>query len=238
MSLRLLILPILLFTFGCATNPNLNFIVPSKTLVDQPSIGEITTAELGNTILSKGEIYENDAIRTFGSVTNGNDGVWLLRITVAKGVHPLKYIDANWNYYSGPNVEVYDALAGSTLKYGGLRVSRNDLSKVQIYIDSAVSLAGDPSEPVKYELTKARAVDQPSFVQELIYNGRVQDNLRFVYREFSNDLARPAFSQEAHYDLSEGNVLGFKGVRIEVLEATNTFVRYRVLKTFPDPKAS
>ena len=71
-----------------------------------------------------------------------------------------------------------------------------------------------------------------SFEQQLIYNGRVDNNLRFVYREFSNDMARSAFTQEVQYDLEESNIIGFKSVRLEVIEATNSKIKYRVLMPF------
>ena len=45
---------------------------------------------------------------------------------------------------------------------------------------------------------------------------------------------RPAFAQEVQYDLGEDSVIGFKGVRIEVVEATNRLLTYKVLTSFPD----
>ena len=78
------------------------------------------------------------------------------------------------------------------------------------------------------------AVDEPSFRQELIYNGKTGATLRFLYREFSQDMIRPAFSQELTYDLDEGSEIGFRAVRIEVMDATNILLTYRVDKSFPD----
>lgn len=78
-------------------------------------------------------------------------------------------------------------------------------------------------------------IDTPGFRQELIYNGRSGDTVKFLYREFSGDYARPPFSQEVQYDLKDGSMIGFKSVRIEVLEASNTRLSYRVLSSFPDP---
>ena len=43
-------------------------------------------------------------------------------------------------------------------------------------------------------------------------------------------MARPAFSQELKYDLGEGQVIGFKGARFEVVKATNLGITYRVLR--------
>jgi hypothetical protein len=67
-----------------------------------------------------------------------------------------------------------------------------------------------------------------SFKQELIYNGQSKDTIKLLYREFKEDLARPAFSQELTYDLSEGNIIGFRGMKIEVLEATNSNIQFIV----------
>ena len=49
------------------------------------------------------------------------------------------------------------------------------------------------------------------------------------------EAARPAFNQDVQYDLSEGKTIGFKGARVEIVEATNTNIRYRVLAHFPPP---
>lgn len=66
--------------------------------------------------------------------------------------------------------------------------------------------------------------------KELIYTGVSKNIISILYREYQNDMARPAFSQELKYDLGEGRVIGFKGARFEVLKATNLGITYRVLK--------
>jgi hypothetical protein len=50
-----------------------------------------------------------------------------------------------------------------------------------------------------------------------------------VYREFKDNLARPAFTQELKYDLGQSRVIGYKGARFEVLDAGNTAITYKVL---------
>lgn len=71
-----------------------------------------------------------------------------------------------------------------------------------------------------------------SFKQEFIYNGKVGNSIKFIYREFSNDLARPSFTQDIQYDLNESTLVGFKGLKIEILSATNTLIKYKVLSHF------
>jgi hypothetical protein len=70
------------------------------------------------------------------------------------------------------------------------------------------------------------------FKQEFIFNGKIDSNLKFIYREYINDMARPAFNQELQYDSNESNVIGFKGLRIEVVKATNTNIAYKILSSF------
>ena len=52
------------------------------------------------------------------------------------------------------------------------------------------------------------------------------------YREFSASLARPAFNNNVEYDLSESRVVGYKGAQLEILEATNQHIKYKVLRNF------
>ena len=49
-------------------------------------------------------------------------------------------------------------------------------------------------------------------------------------------MARTAFTQEAQYDLSESDIIGFKNARIRVIEANNRVITYEVLANF-DPRA-
>lgn len=67
--------------------------------------------------------------------------------------------------------------------------------------------------------------------QELVYNGRTKDSIKILYREFSDDLVRPAFTQELSYDLAD-RAIGFRGLGIEIFEATNSKIKYRVTSDF------
>ena len=89
-----------------------------------------------------------------------------------------------------------------------------------------------PKEKIEYIETTSLAKGKNYYKQEFIYNGRIGNNLKFIYREYVNDYARPAFSQDLQYDLSESNIIGFKGLRIEILEVTNTKIKYKVLSYF------
>ena len=75
-------------------------------------------------------------------------------------------------------------------------------------------------------------LNSPTFIQEFIYNGRVNNALKFVYREFSGDYIKPAFTQEIQYDLNTSDIIGFKSLRIKIIEATNTEIKYVLESNF------
>ncbi len=50
-----------------------------------------------------------------------------------------------------------------------------------------------------------------TFKQTLLYNGKIGNRITLAYREFSNNLARDAFSNTAEYDLSESTTVGYNG---------------------------
>lgn len=61
--------------------------------------------------------------------------------------------------------------------------------------------------------------------------------LRIGYREFVDDMARPAFSQEFMYDLNPSGPteIAFQGLRIEVVKAGNLKIDYRVYTPQQEP---
>ncbi len=75
---------------------------------------------------------------------------------------------------------------------------------------------------------KITKYQEGSFKQELLYNGKSKDTIKLQYREYRDNLARPAFFQDLTYDLTESKEIGFRGMMIEVLEATNSKIKFIV----------
>ena len=69
------------------------------------------------------------------------------------------------------------------------------------------------------------------FESGLTYSGKAGTVLKIVYREFSNDMARPAFTQDLQYDLSESDTIRFRQLAIKVLHATNQEISFKVLES-------
>jgi hypothetical protein len=81
--------------------------------------------------------------------------------------------------------------------------------------------------PDGWQVTEYTTSD--SIKQELIYTGRSSNTINVSYREYIQEFARPAFFQELRYDLSQSDIIVFRNYRIQVLEANNEFMRYKVL---------
>ena len=93
----------------------------------------------------------------------------------------------------------------------------------------------DLPEEIKYEMTLDPAVFvEDSFKYVVLYQGVTDNKVKISFREFYEDRARPAFSQDIYYDLDPSGkaIIGFKGLRIAIEEATNFGVRYRVIEDY------
>ena len=72
-------------------------------------------------------------------------------------------------------------------------------------------------------------IHRGAFTAELIYLGISGDTLRIEYKEFINNMARPAFSQDLTFDLARSREIRFKDITMEIIEATNTMLTFKVI---------
>ncbi len=227
-----------IFLSACATP--WQQIEPKSKLVDLPPLGVELESELGETLVQKGIIYTYDGLQLEEPATASAGLLGGIKADLQPSVLRASKRDV-WRIYYSSDKQVsarFGLLAPIQLLPGGLAISHTNENDVMIFINGSVLVNGGvfaKCKPVP-KLTKIQieAFDRPSFRQELIFNGRTGDTLKFLYREISNSQLRSPFSQDIQYDLKDGSTIGFKGVRIEVLKATNTKIKYRVINSFPD----
>lgn len=69
--------------------------------------------------------------------------------------------------------------------------------------------------------------------QELIYNGKAGNIINITYREYSvgggNKYIREGFTEKFQYDISESNIISFRSLRIEVINANSNEIKFKVL---------
>lgn len=212
-------------------------ISPHLNRYSLPSLDQVSEAELGDSIMSKTRVWTYPALHLLHGVSAGSGKVgekWSVPAGILGGFEQ----DAQYIYYysdefSGRVQNIAIGIGALRDRRGGLRVSKTDSRDAMVFVSGSYQTK-EPDDSLVFELIEANALDEPNFRQELIYNGRVGSSVKFLYRELVDDLLRTAFTQEIQYDWEEGQTIGFKGARVELLEATNTKLKYRVLSNFPD----
>ncbi len=204
--------------FACSTQFIL--IGPNNISIKNPVTNSTNEVEIGNAVISRDTGYKYKAIKITKKyiIKTGN----ILR--------ELKEGDMFINDGYTEDYDLYSNIEGQTYgiaipkKAGTFKAFTKSESKVIFHRDDIA---------VDYEDDKLTFVPQKNNLkQEFIYNGKVNNAIKFTYREYVNDFARPAFTQDLQYDLNESNIIGFRGLRIEIIEAKNTIIKYKVLSNF------
>lgn len=76
-------------------------------------------------------------------------------------------------------------------------------------------------------------VSNENNIQKIIeYTGKTGNIINFSYSEFYSDNYVDASQKDFRIDLSEGNILAYKGALIEILDVSNIKMKYKVIRHF------
>lgn len=206
---------------------------PSK-IVDYPDVGEVRTAEVGESLIYKTKQKSIPAILVEDRVElpAENFGEKFV-ISLRPGTYVLRGKDENGSFYEAAagDIEVNGRPVNRS-KFGGVYVPAGVTYGTEIYVLSAnlKPLSYPAKSGIRLSQTTYTETNDFSFKRELVYTGLSKNNISITYREYKDDFARSAFTQRLTYDLAEGKVIGFRGARFEILEATNLGMTYRALK--------
>jgi hypothetical protein len=201
---------------------------PVPVNISEPAIGIVHTARVGEDMVRQGKYIEQDAIRLNEEVKFGVFSLYKLN----PGYYLKEGENKKGEFYQpepGPQGGSYEKAALADA-YQAIYVEKK---KSSICIVTVFNAKGCENN-IDMTRTKRPAITTDGFQQTLIYSGRVGQKVRFGYREFSNNAARPAFNNDVEYDLDESKVFGYKGAEIQVIEATNREIRYVVVRNFND----
>jgi hypothetical protein len=226
---RLLLLIFSMILMSCS-GVKKNIVIPETYTKIIPELNEIRNAEIGNTVVYREKGHKNDAIEITKTFNIKLDGVF--KIVEEGNIFINQYNTNEYNFYISSSVSEF----GIAIPRSGnnpLIYTKSDIDGIYTtgFIYNGLNLIR-PKEQIEYIQTKVTTKKKDYFKQEFIYNGRVGDALKFIYREYLNDYARPAFTQDLQYDLSENKTIGFRGMRIEIINASNTKIEYKVLNYF------
>ncbi len=209
-----------------------------QKIISSPELGSTSTRRLGDTFLSK-------EIVTSGPAYQLEKGARIGKVRTDDIITNMKLRGTTEEFIWGDSVDGFisrrwhdeDLLCASTAAPAQLGYICKDINTGKFVLafwnlyTNQLSHVRDIEEGKVKEIEKV-VVSPTNFKQELIYNGRVGDGLKFIYREFAEDLARPSFTQSIQYDLSKSNFIGFKNGELEIIEATNTEISYTVRRNF------
>lgn len=213
--MKIFLLVAALLLSGCAVK--YNPAIPKTERVDRPEIGQISKAQIGDHMLTKGVLVEQEALNLRQPV----DG-FLYDIT--QGVYPKLGQAESEQFFSSAGV------TRSPLADPFQAVSVRDESPRQVCVVTVFSVRA--CYDADFSISTVTSAHEASFQQTLIYSGRVGNKINVGYREFSSNTARPAFNNDVEYDLTASNRIGYKGAEIEVLHADNTGITYKVISSF------
>ncbi|WP_283709086.1 hypothetical protein [Pseudoalteromonas prydzensis] len=207
---------------GCAS-PDYNYL-PETTQISEPAINSINTAYVGDVMLRQGKYSEHDSIYLPEKV----------EVSWAYDLHSGYYIkkgeDKDTETYM-PSSDNEGGMIDKAAFADPWRAVMAYKETQELCVITAFN-AASCTDNANFERRKKPILTHDSFQQTLIYSGKVGSKINIGYREFSNSLARPAFNNDVEYDLDSSNVIGYKGARIEIIEATNEHIKYKVIQNF------
>lgn len=207
-----------------------------------PAVGEVATAQIGSPMASAREFGLREAVQVDGAPTvawkyrhdDGTEGD-VHRVLLSPGSFMVDFTNSHGDRFFGeqPTVlQTYDE--GKLDDIDAIKAMYKLTKEGQLWVlyrepddtEIEVRQVEDATCTVKKQRTDEISKE---FRRELLYTGRAGNQITLMYREFSDNTARPAFSQQLQYEFTPNVVIGYQGARFKITSATNTEVTYEVL---------
>lgn len=245
---------VLIFS-GCAVK-TMTVVQPEFTQISVPPLNTEVTKSVGEELMSQGRIAMVPALELLNSVKNDEAKAGIYKLVGTVKQNKPGNIDPNAGkltddrevtkefYQSVPSTgafispfSVYVGLGVAEVREPQSALIRdNETGEVNIGAVNRGSAnffgKGTIAKTGDYKLFTYPLVDRDNFQQSLIYTGKQGNTVKFLYREYKEDMARPAFSVEVTYDLNDGSEVAFKNARLKVIKATNASITYSLINNF------
>jgi len=218
---------LLFLVSGCAS-PKFNY-QPLTRDISEPPLNSIQTAYVGDALVRQGKVTEYEVINLSKDVDFG----LLNAYTLTKGFYIKSGEAKTKEYYVTTSAPGAGTLVKAALA-DPFKAIQADKNKQELCAVTVFNVA--VCEDVEFNRGKKALANSNSFQQTLIYSGGMGNKINVGYREFSSDYARPAFNNNVEYDLKESKVIGYKGAQLKIIEATNQYIKYIVIRNFNTSK--
>lgn len=210
---------------GCASR----LPILSHKIGNEPDLGIVSQAKVGDTLYTDFDYIQSDGVRLINGFKYTYGRYDRIKINVEPGefLFGYQYSNGTKEYCTNnPEINVCFLSSGDEVTFYKFRVIQTIFPNKQNWIHSAHNI---PFEKSEMGYIKGRTND-------LLYDGIANGVLRVTYREYIDSTAQPAFYQQVNYELNPNGIttLNFKGVEIEVLDASDNKMTYKVIKGFRD----
>jgi len=199
--------------------------------ITNPEIGIISQVSLGEPLINSSYGRYSKGIKIINSISlKISTGEIIL---ISNGLYELVYSNENECYYN--------PIEDEQIKYRNsdfnCQIRISDINKIDLITEGPnlgySALAIPITQTLNYEKTDSIFISkEDSFQQTMIYSGKTNNIIKFSYREFTDDFIRNSFTTDVSYDLSESNIIGYKKFKAEIIEATNTNLKYKIISSF------
>lgn len=197
----------------------------------EPDVGSIQNISPGESLIEQYNVAMKPAIKLYEDIQHeGLNHSKVCVYEIKAGTYELVGASKHGLLYSKPNGlrQIVTTAKIDRFVDGGLYIAK-DKKRLGIYNQSSQYM-----EPIEHNIKIEPVItyhhSEANYKRQIIYTGRSGNTLHLEYREFLNDMARPAFSQELTFDVSVEKVVGYKSALFEVIDASNTSLTYKVIQ--------
>ena len=192
-----------------------------------PPLNTESTAQVGEEILHQGEVYQRAAIHLSEEIKFGKDGAYAL----TPGYYFRVGDSIGWENYAradGPEAGSIKKAPGAITLQGSFHYS-NDGKTIGV-ITNFYQAVNTKAKGITR--TTRPSLSSDKIQRSLVYGGKTGTKIKLAYRESLKNITKPAGDVFIEYDLADSKVVEIKGARIEIIEATDQGIRYRITKAF------
>lgn len=192
-----------------------------------PPLNKASTAQIGEPILHQGEVSQRAAIHLSEAIQFGKRGEY----TLTPGYYVRTSEGVGWEYYApaeGPNAGSVLKAPGAITVQGSFHFS-NDGKTIGMITNFYQAMNAEAKGITR---TTRPLLSSDKVQRTLVYGGKMGSRIKLAYRETWKNITRPSDERFVEYDLADSKVIEIKGALIEVIEADEESIRYRVTRAF------
>ena len=221
-------------------------IPPGATVISIPETADRFNVGTGETVAAIATIYTYDGIELKSPINarqRGGSGAGRPTVVIEPQYLVARSEDSHWIYYSG-NVIYNQAgvinttgelgTAGLQTRVGGLRINKDNPDDIEIWVRQHRGRGFFIEEPPVFESATIGAGEESNTAKELAFGGVEGNEIILIYREHAGTSTEPVHEEAVRTTFAAGETIAVRGVRLEVVDASESGLTFRVLENFAE----